>query len=412
MSRFPHLPETFILREMSSLEHHGWRVALYPLLLQQQPVVHAAARPWLARAQRLPMVSPQVLAANGRAGLRNLRRYSRLWQQVVWGHCSSRYDLLRALVLFPKAVYAARLMQQAGVRHIHAHYATYPALVAWIIHCLTGLSYSVTVHAHDIFVRTTMLTPKLRAAAFIVAISAYNREYLAKLLGAWVRPKTHVIHCGITPQDYQSGQPFPGSGTRFEIISIGSLQPYKGYSYLVQACALLRDRGLPLHCRIIGGGEERRRLERLIAEARLTGVVTLLGPQPQEVVARLLPTAHCYVQPSVVTPAGKMEGIPVALMEALACNLPVVATALSGVPELVRPGETGYLVPPADAPALAEALATVYAQPDAAARLATRGRDLVRQEFTLSTNVARLAALFAQVTQHIPPVGRMVPAGD
>jgi len=394
MSRFPHLPETFILREMMELELQGQGVSLYPLILQKQPIVHPEAQPWIARAHRLPYISSDVLEANARALAARPGRYGDLWKRTAWENQTSSNFLIRALALLPKAAYAARLMQREGVAHIHAHYATHPAFVAWVIHQLTGLSYSVTVHAHDIFVRTAMLATKLREAAFVVAISDYNRDYLARLLGEWVREKTHVIHCGIAPAAYTPHLNLPSPGERFEIINVGSLQPYKGHRHLLEACALLRDQGLPVHCRIVGGGEERPRLERQRADMRLEGVVELLGPKSQDEVARLLPTAQCYVQPSIITPSGKMEGIPVALMEALACALPVVATKISGIPELVRPGETGLLVPPADAHALAGALATIYHDPHHAAQRADAGRALVLREFELSANVKRLAALF------------------
>jgi glycosyltransferase involved in cell wall biosynthesis len=402
MSRFPHLPETFILREMTELERHGWQVALYPLILQEQAVVHGEAQGWIPRAQWTPFVSAEVLAANSRALVGSPLRYAGLWRQIVWENRTSPNFLGRALALLPKAVAMARRMQQEGVAHIHAHYATHPALVAWLIHKLTGISYSITVHAHDIFVRTEMLATKLRDSSFVVAISEYNREYLARVVGPWVREKVHVVHCGVEPSQYQLRSALPERGGPFEIISIGSLQPYKGQRYLIEACSLLREQGVPVHCRIVGGGEEREALEAMIRAARLEGVVELLGPKPQEEVARLLPAAHCYVQPSIVTPSGKMEGIPVALMEALACALPVVATSLSGVPELVRAGETGRLVPPADAKALADALAAVYADPEGAAEMALKGRTLVMEEFALQSNVARLSALFERVAQTGP----------
>ncbi|MCB0193761.1 MAG: glycosyltransferase family 4 protein [Anaerolineae bacterium] len=400
MSRFPHLPETFILREMSELERQGWQVALYPLIAQEQTVIHDEVNHWLPQVRRLPFASPAVLAANGQALFQSPARYGEGWMRTLFENRTSPKFLVRALALLPKAVYAARLMQQEGVDHIHAHYATHPAMVAWLIHKLTDISYSITVHAHDIFVEQAMLATKLRDATFIAAISHYNRDFLAQTVGTWVREKTHIVHCGIEPDNYMHlSKPSAGSAERFELISIGSLQPYKGHPYLIQACALLRDRGIPVRCRIIGGGEEQAMLERMITEARLEGIVELLGPQPQEEVARLLPTAHCYVQPSIITPSGKMEGIPVALMEALACALPVVATNISGIPELVQPDKTGYLVPPANASALADTLTTIYANPERACRLGMAGQSLVFQEFDLKTNVKNKAALFEKVIE-------------
>ena len=397
MSRFPHLPETFILREMDELERQGWEVQLYPLLRPSPPVMHAAARRWLTRVQPLPRFSPDVLAAHLAQLRRAPGRYAAVAGRAFGENLASPNFLVRAVALWPQAVYAARRMQQQGIQHLHAHYATHPALVAWLIHRLTGLSYSLTVHAHDIFVRHTMLATKLRAAAFVVAISEYNRQYLAQVVGAWVRAKTHVIHCGIDPAQYAPRPRERERGARFEVLTTGSLQAYKGQAVLVQACAQLRAQGIPVHCRLIGGGEERSRLERQIAALRLTGVVELVGAQPQEVVAELLPTADCYVQPSIRLRSGKMEGIPVSLMEAMASEVPVVASALSGIPELVREGETGRLVPPGQAARLAEVLGEVYADPAGAARQAQAGRALVLREFDLQANVAQLSRLFEQV---------------
>jgi len=398
MSRFPHLPETFILREMTELERQGWQIALYPLIRQKQAVVHHEAKPWLSQVRYLPFISIGLLAANLKMFIRRPFRYSMSWIRALWENRTPFEFFIRTLVLLPKAGYAAHLMEKEGITHIHAHYATHPALVAWMIHQLTDISYSITAHAHDIFVEKAMLATKLRDAAFISAISEYNRQYLARTVGPWVPEKTFIVHCGIVPDHYRQSSQFNGE-TPFEILTIGSLQPYKGQSYLIQACALLRDWKIPFRCRIIGEGDERLKLEQMITDLNLESHVQLLGAQSQEEVARLLPTAHCYVQPSIITPSGKMEGIPVSLMEALACQLPVVATSISGIPELVRPDETGYLVPPANTAALAEALATVYANPENAARMGQAGRTLVLQEFVITSSVKRLATLFQDVTR-------------
>ena len=396
MSRFPHLPETFILREMIAVEALGWEIALYPLIAQDQPVVHAEAQEWLKRAHRLPWLSRDILAANLRQLISRPRRYVSLWFRVVWENRTSLKFLLRAVMLFPKVVRMAEQMQQEGVSHIHAHYATHPALAAWLIHEMVGISYSITVHAHDIFVDKAMLAAKLRDATFIVAISDYNREYLTREVGASSAGKIHVVHCGIDPAIYKTRAYPPASHEPFEIISVGSLQPYKGMRYLIEACTLLRERGLPFHCRIIGDGEERTSLQRMIVDRKLESCVALLGARTQAEVARLLPGARCYVQASIVTPSGKMEGIPVSIMEAFASGLAVVATEISGIPELVHPGVTGCLVPPADPLALADALTAVHENPVEASRMAEAGRALVAKEFDINHSARQLSALFEQ----------------
>jgi len=391
VSRFPHLPETFILREMEKMTELGWRISLYPIITQRQSVLHAASRRWMENAQRMPFLSAPILAENARAALRPDSRYLDLLRQILWENRSSAKFLLRSLALFPKAVWAAQAMRAEGIVHMHAHFATHPALFAWIVHRLTGISYSITAHAHDIFVCRAMLPTKLRDASFIAAISNFNRDFLAQVVGGWVLDKTHVIHCGIDPTQYAPRRKPAAGADQFNILNVGSLQPYKGQLHLVEACQLLRERNIPFTCKIIGEGAERASLERLIRNAGLEKMVRLEGAQTQEAVARMLPESDCYAQPSIVTGSGKMEGIPVALMEALACELPVVTSSLSGIPELVIPEKTGYLVPPADPVALANAIEKVFQDPLQAASFGRAGRALVEQQFNLDANVRLLA---------------------
>lgn len=395
VSRFPHLPETFILREMIHLEKLGWEVALYPLVIQRQEIIHEEARPWLGRAHAVPWLSLPLLQANLKSLTGRPDQYVSLLGRVIRENLASPKFLARALLLFPRAIWMAEHFRREGIQHIHAHYATHPALVAWLIHKLTGIPYSVTVHAHDIFVEKPMLATKLQDSVFVSSISEFNRQYLVDLLGPWVKEKTQIVRMGIDPSYYQNGtRAQTGHARQLEIISVGSLQPYKGHIYLVQACAELKQRGIPFHCRIVGGGDLRGLLERTIQENGLEGLVELLGPRTQDEVAHLLQTANCYVQPSVITATGKMEGIPVALMEAMISGVPVVATSLSGVPELVRPGETGWLVPPEDVSTLAEVLSEIHRHPAEAERRAGLGRQWVMEEFELSSNVRKLASLF------------------
>jgi glycosyltransferase involved in cell wall biosynthesis len=399
VSRFPHLPETFILREMISLEQLGWQIELYPLIIQRQELIHAEARPWFARARAVPWISFDLLKANGVRLLRHPHQYASLLWRVVRENFHSPKFLVRALLLFPRAVWMAEQFKANNINHIHAHYATHPALVAWLINRLTGISYSITVHAHDIFVEKAMLATKLHDSVFVSAISEFNRQYLVNLLGPWVRPKTQVVRCGIDPAYYGNRNGFEIATTgRLEIISVGSLQPYKGQVYLVKACKELHHRGIPFRCRIVGEGELRPLLEREIQKHQLDGLVELTGPRTQDQVSQLLPTANCYVQPSVITHSGKMEGIPVALMEAMASGIPVVATSISGIPELVRHGDTGWLIPPENVEALTDALVQVYDDPREAQKRAQSGKSWVLAEFELGSNVKKLSSLFAQAS--------------
>lgn len=397
MSRFPHLPETFILREMIALEKLGWQIELYPLLIQRQELIHHEARPWLVRAHVIPWISFDLLKVNLARLVLRPRQYLSLFYRIFRENFRSPKFLARALLLFPRAVWMADKFKANGITHIHAHYATHPALVAWLINQLTGISYSVTVHAHDIFVEKPMLATKLQDSVFVSSISEFNRKYLADMFGPWVEQKTEIVRCGIDPTYYGNETRMDVDETAcLEIISIGSLQPYKGHVYLVRACIELKKRGIPFRCRIVGGGDLRLMLERAIQEGHLDGLVELMGPRTQDEVSRLLQMATCYVQPSVVTPSGKMDGIPVALMEAMVSGIPVVATSISGIPELVRNGDTGWLVPPENVDALADVLSQIYGDPAEAHKRARSGRRWVLDEFELFSNTKKLSSLFAR----------------
>lgn len=395
MSRFPKLSETFILREMIALNESDWDVQVYPLILERTPVVHPEALPWLEKVTYFPWVSGEILISNMKEFFKNPLLYISLCFQVLMGNLGSLKFLIRAVALFPKTIHIARHMEKNQIAHIHAHYATHPALMAWLIYKLVGISYSVTVHAHDIFVSQSMLSEKLKCASFIVAISEFNRQFLIRYIGDQISKKIHVVRCGIDP-DLYSGENRQIASGKFKILSIGSLQPYKGMKYLIHACAILKEKGIPFQCKIVGAGEEYADLEGLIAKLELFKFVELVGAKTQGEVAKMLREADCYVQPSVITPSGKMEGIPVALMEALATKLPVIASHLSGIPELVLPNETGYLVQPENPTSLADTIIQVYYHYKEAKKMAIAGHKLVRSEYSIKTNSAQLAKLFSE----------------
>jgi len=303
--------------------------------------------------------------------------------------------LNRALVLFPKSVLIARLAKESGVRNIHAHFATLPALTAYIISELTEISYSITAHAHDIFVDTAMLRQKMERASFVVTISEFNKSYLLKLFPDIPDEKIQVVRCGVEPEHYSClplNHP-PGRQRNPRILCVASLEPYKGIEYLIRACGLLRRSVQDFQCQIIGDGKDRRRLQALIRKLQLEERVQLLGPRRQDEVMEQLSQADLFVLPSVVARNGQMEGIPVALMEAMASGVPVVASRLSGIPELVEHGKNGLLVPPGDEIALSRALELLCLHGGMRKRFGRQGCEKVVKEFHLRKNVAELDSL-------------------
>lgn len=385
LSRFPLVTETFILREIEELERQGQPVRLVPLLRERPAVVHREARAWVPRALFTPFLSPAILAANARALVRRPHRYLALLGRVVLGSLGSGNVLVRSVALFPKCVYLAERLEREGIRHIHAHYATHPATAAFIISALTPIRFSVTVHAHDLFVawRRPLLRAKVRRACFIRVISAFNGTFLRALYPESTE-KIRVIHMGIAPDAYRlaAGQGAGGEdGAR--LVCVASLQPYKGIPVLIEACRRLAAAGHRFRCDVVGEGRQRAELERRIAAAGLGDRVRLRGALRQDEIAALLGLATIVVLPSVVSRDGQMEGIPVALMEAMAAQRPVVASAISGIPELVEHGVNGLLVEPGNAVALAAAIAQLLAKPERGREMGRRGSDTVRLRFRL-----------------------------
>lgn len=381
LSRFPLVTETFVLRELVEMRRQGVPVVLVPLLREEPATVHDAARPWIDRA----LYTPFLDAASLLALLRALARRPGTILGAAWRARGDRNALAGLAGILPKSARNARTLRALGVRHVHAQFATHPAMSAFLMARLgRGLSWSVTVHAHDLFVSQAGLRAKLEAAKFVRCISEFNARWLEERVGL-PRARCRVIHCGIDPgrhaRDPEPG--LPGRERPARLLSVAALKEYKGLTHLVEAVRLLEQGGVRATCDVIGGGPLRPGLEAQAAAAGLSDRVRFVGTRTEAEVAAALARCDVFVLPSVIAADGQMEGIPVALMEALAARLPVVTTRLSGIPELVRDGETGWLVPPGDAAALAAAVRDALERPDEARRRGERGRELVEREFEI-----------------------------
>ena len=402
MSRFPKLTETFILFEILALEEQGVDVRVYPLLRARQGVAHPEAAPIVARARYLPFLSATIIATNVGVLVRRPRAYLGALATLVRETLGSPNYLFGGLAMFPKVVQMAIEMERAGIRHVHCHFSNHPATAGFVIHRLTGIPYSFTAHGSDLHVDRHMLCAKTADAAFTVAISEFNRRVIQDECG--VATRVEVIHTGVDTQHFAPARKAGTVRKALSIVMVGTLHEVKGQAHLIEACRIAHTAGVELECRIVGDGSDARRLRRLIGDAGLAGRVRLVGPKPRSEVAALLREADVLVAPSVPTRSGRREGIPVVIMEAMASGLPVVASRLSGIPELVEDGRTGILVVPGDAHAIADALIRLHQDPSLAQRLGAEARRRVLDEFDVGRNAARLAVrIFAGMPDSIPP---------
>jgi len=424
MSRFPKLTETFVLFEMLAVEAQGVAVDVYPLLRGRDTgvhtegasvwtklverfrtpraggVMHGEAAPLVARARYQPALSLPILKSQLFYLWHRPRAYLGALGTLLRATWGSRRFFLGGLALFPKTVHNARRMAADGVSHVHAHFASHPAAAAFVIHRLTGISFSFTAHGSDLHVDRHMLREKVAAAAFVATVSRFNKRVIdtacgAGALGADGRDKVVVVRSGVDTGVFRPEASIePTADGVLTVLCVGTLYEVKGHRYLIEACRLLAERGVDVRCQLVGEGAYEARLRAQIAEAGLGDRVLLLGRRTRDEIAALLRAADVLVVPSVPTTDGRREGIPVVLIEAMASGAAVVASDLSGIPELVIDGETGLLAAPRDAAGLAGALGRLAADHALRRRLAAAGRAKVLAEFDIDHNAATLAGYF------------------
>jgi glycosyltransferase involved in cell wall biosynthesis len=306
-----------------------------------------------------------------------------------WGRQS---DFLRLY----QAIYVGTRLQQAGLRHIHAHFAGMAARTAYWIREFFAIPYSVTAHANDIFAPrdfAVSLSMLMKGAAAIVTVSDYAARHLRDRFPD-AAANVHRVYNGVDlsrfhPTDFGTGVP--------AIISIGRLIEKKGFTDLISACALLTSRRRAFACEIIGEGPLEGTLRAQITSAGLEEQVRLAGPLTQAQVALRLAHATIFVLPCTREADGGMDNLPTVIMEAMAAGVPVISTPLAGVPEMVEPDVNGELVPERDPAAICAAMERLISDPARARRLGDRGRQFAREKFSIETSARQLQEIFASI---------------
>lgn len=393
VSQFPCLSETFIVREISALVEQGVDVRIVSLKPAGGDPLPSGSASLLGRA-RYSQPLQHSLASVAKAARLNPGAVLRVVLAILGDGWRRPTVALKGLVALYRGLEHAPWLLQFDPQIIHAHWATYPTTVAWALGGVLRRPFGFTCHAHDIFVERQMLARKIQEAALAVTISRFNVDWLCAHATPAAADKLKIIHCGV---DLARTSWQPGGRDVGTILAVGRLDAIKGFDTLFQSLALLQQRDVEFNCELIGSGPLDADLRQLAATLGIAACIHFSGAQPQDVVRDRMGTATIFVLPSQVAADGNRDGIPVALMEAMASGCPVVSTSVSGIPELIEDQRHGVLVPQRDPSALADAMQALLADAEMRRRLAVEARLRVEKRFDARRETARLHGLMAEV---------------
>jgi glycosyltransferase involved in cell wall biosynthesis len=390
-SEFPALSHTFISREVAILEKSGFDIryaSINPTRNLEKMDADDQAR---AAATYVLKATPKgrMLRAFLACLLRLPRFLSTLGFALKLAGFGGPRQPAKALAYFLQAILLHRWARGQGLKHVHVHFANPAATVALIACRFGGLEFSLSVHGPDEFyeVERNNLREKIQAAVFVRCISHFCRSQLMRLSPSDQWGKFHIVRCGLLPGEIA---PRPAAtGPRRRILCVGRLCPSKGQAILIQAAGLLKDRGADFQLLLLGGGEDLEAIQGLVATRGLADRVTVAGPVGHARVRQELEAADLFVLPSFA------EGIPIALMEAMAAGVPVLSTMIAGIPELIQPGVNGFLVPASDAEGLAEAIAGILGGSLDLGALVESAHGTVWRDYDVERNTQSLGRLFA-----------------
>lgn len=417
---FPTLREAAVRREVEALRESGVAITVIAHGADDPELFDGATRS-VRELTRYPFPVDRAL----------LRKYNRMfflanplaYMNLLFFVATRRYgpnkSLLNDAHLFGTAVYLAGLLKESHIDHIHSPWANRCAFIALLASRLVGATCSVQARAYDLH-RTSYpyryaLRDIFQNADFIVTNSRYNHPYIKSYVSQKREPRIHTIYNGVDLAALDPGQGERKSGAMTRILCVASLIEPKGLVYLLEACGLLRERGLPVRCEIIGGPEEPLYTNYLIAlrkmhrRLKLEECVVFRGAQPFAKVLKAHRAADLFVLPCVEAQDGHRDITPNALIEAMAMKLPVVSTTITAIPEIVQDGVSGLLVPPGDSKALADAMERLIGDPCLRRELGENARRRVEERFDIHKNVGRYLELFSLMGQR--SVTTMTPYG-
>ncbi|HMB69257.1 MAG TPA: glycosyltransferase [bacterium] len=401
---YPRLSETFIVNEILELERQGARVTVFSLRVPQEGRFHEKLARVAADVVYLPALTTHDVAALATDRAAELAPARERLGGALWDILAS--GDVRRIKHFSQAVALHLEATRRGVQHLHAHFATSSTAVAALASEFSGIPFSFTAHAKDIYLDAhdlSLLEDRLRRARFCVTVCDANLRHLRETFGDAGRVER--IYNGLDLDDLpgpasgnESAGPAASRGNGADadvptILGVGRLVPKKGFDTLLEACAMLAHEGTAFRCVIVGDGAERAALEHHVRSLGLTEHVALTGALPNGRVHRMIAQADVMALPCRVAADGNRDALPTVLLESLALGTPAISTPVTGIPEILG-NEAGALVPPDDPAALAAELRRFLNDSGLRRVCGTAGRARVERLFDVRRNVAQLHELF------------------
>jgi glycosyltransferase involved in cell wall biosynthesis len=398
VSRFPKLSETFVYREINELRRQGANVLCFSIHRPEpEPLPPAAAHfrqettyLWPPHPARFVL---SLLHFASIAPARFLQTLQLYWRRVPRHFTGKKRFVLHVL----EGAYLAYLCKRRRIDYIHAHFANGPSSVAMAASELSAIPFGFTCHAQDIYADPLLLDLKIERAQIALTISDFNRNYIREKFSLQTPSNLEVHRVALDLTEFRPPRAARANSASPLILTIGRLVPKKGFIHLIRACEILAQQQKAFRCWIVGDGPERAALQTAIAQANLQDRVSLLGAQAD--VKKFLRQAEVYVQPSVVDNSGDRDGIPTTLMEAMAMQVPVIATNVAGIPELIQHEYHGLVVSPADPAALAQAILRLQVDERLRQTLVANASQHIAKQHNLAVNTKKLLDKIAGVTK-------------
>ncbi|ADI74122.1 glycosyl transferase group 1 [Methanohalobium evestigatum Z-7303] len=385
LSKFPKLSESFILNEIFNLKRKGFDIYIFSIYKPSESIVHDELDNELLNKTYYFDITYV---------LKNLPKFIKYYLKYIIKELLDKRLPLHAT----KMAYFSIIIEKIDINHIHAHFAT-KAAHARVLSNIFGLSYTLTAHAYDLYRNPNIshLKRTLDDAEYNITISEYNKNYMKNVIGS--NNNINVIRCGI---DYEKFKPTnkQNNSSRVKILSVSRLIEKKGHIYLIRSIPEVIKHCTNCEFIIVGSGELENELKKLVEELNIKEYVNFVGDVTDYELIEYYNTADIFVLPCVIDKNGDRDGIPVAMMEAMSMELPVISTNVSGIPELVENENTGLIIPEKNVKQLTNAIIRLCKNPDERKKMGIKGRQIIVNKFNIDKETDKLGNLFKKVDKY------------